>query len=322
MLSRAIRIGQQARRVSPWTNVYGLARTLLATGTLLTLLSNSSTDLFPLSGGAAAGPVCRSTAQISAFCVAGPAPAHYVAVVILVLVAIGWRPRLTGIPHWYVTYSVGASIHTVEGGDHLAAILTLLLVPVTLTDGRRWHWGAPAAVGGVAAAFTAHSGLAVARVQMAVVYLHASLAKLTVPEWQDGTALYYWLSDETFGYAAWLRPLMQPLLQNAWTVAALTWAAVLLEFVLALGLFASPRQRRWLLVAGLSLHGTIALIMGLVTFAFAMAGGLVIYLCRPEQTFHLPRLKKDSDEDETAQRAPAGTDGSPHGTAPLAHGVR
>jgi hypothetical protein len=45
-----------------------------------------------------------------------------------------------------------------------------------------------------------------------------------------------------------------------------------------MGLFATPRIRRALLIVGLALHASIALLLGLVSFAVIMSGVLVLYL--------------------------------------------
>ncbi|MFH6682314.1 hypothetical protein RI119_04800 [Bacillus amyloliquefaciens] len=63
-----------------------------------------------------------------------------VCICILILVVIGWRPRLTGFFHWWISYSFQNSAVTLDGGDQVAAVFTLLLLPLTLTDPRKWHW--------------------------------------------------------------------------------------------------------------------------------------------------------------------------------------
>jgi len=47
---------------------------------------------------------------------------------------------ITGALHWYVAYSFINSATVIDGGDHIASILAFLLLPVTLTDTRKWHW--------------------------------------------------------------------------------------------------------------------------------------------------------------------------------------
>jgi antimicrobial peptide system SdpB family protein len=266
-----------------WTNVYGLARTLLAFGTLGTLAFTSTPTLFAPVLGAPPAPHCAGAVRISLFCVTSDqlGLGRLLAIAILLVVASGWRPRLTALPHWWVAFSVQASISIPDGGDQITAVLALLLLPVALTDGRRWHWAQPPPDDNARrpyAALIAVAAMLLIRLQVAGVYLHASIAKLGVTEWADGTALYYWLNDPTFGTPLWLRDPARPVLSLGPLVAALTWGTIALEFALAVGLFLPKRRWGPLLAGGLILHAGIAVLMGLPSFALAMFGALILFL--------------------------------------------
>ena len=79
----------------PWTNVYGLARSLIALGTLLTLLFNPASVFFKTQNQMLSFsdtfslfllfPDFRYIEIVKAVCIC-----------MLILVVIGWRPRLTG----------------------------------------------------------------------------------------------------------------------------------------------------------------------------------------------------------------------------------
>src|SRR5262249_38040899 len=239
-------------------------------------------------------PICDGMARIGFFCWFGGHHlelARWVAVALLLVVASGWRPRLTGLVHWWIAFSFQASATLIEGGDQATAILALLLVPVTLLDARRWHWQpAPAGEPGerdASCRLVALTALLVIRVQVAGIYLHASIGKLGAQEWVDGTALYYWLTDPAFGAPAWLAPLLRPLLVHGVTVALMTWGVIALELVLGIALVMSRRTFRPLLALGLLLHGSIAMVQGLVSFGFAMSAALILYLRPVEQSFDL-----------------------------------
>src|SRR5439155_8663926 len=97
-------VGARVRRVidssSPWTNVYGVARTLIALGTLATLAFSHSTSIFRPAVGIDQVPQCVGPARASLFCAFGHDHlelARWVAVATLTVVAIGWRPRVTGL---------------------------------------------------------------------------------------------------------------------------------------------------------------------------------------------------------------------------------
>ncbi|MEK7283973.1 MAG: sporulation-delaying protein SdpB family protein [Acidobacteriota bacterium] len=281
----------------PWTNVYGVARTVLALGTLINLACHDVNVLFRPLGvelGEAAGDI--RLVRLSLFSILSGERlelARWLGILILLVVASGWRPRLTGPLHWWVTFSFATSCVVVEGGDQVAANLTLLLLPVTLTDPRRSHWSAPPAIAGprqAIAALTARSALMVARIQVGAIYFVACVSKLGVEEWTNGTALYYWFLHPVFGLSGWRRTLMMPLLTHPTTIVFLTWGSLALEALLFMGLLIDRRHRPALLVAGLFFHAGIALVHGLVTFCLAMTAALVLYLRPPEERFAAARL--------------------------------
>src|SRR5689334_16795562 len=166
-------IGKWADRhwvVSPWSSVYGVARTLLALGTLTTLAATPPGVLFQPASGFDHAPVCTGARQLSAFCVAPQVPSEvirWLSVILLLVVVSGWRPCFTGIIHWWLAWSLQVSSTIGDGGDQAASILTLLLVPLTLFDRRRWHWQVDESPPGWPAQIFGHVTLLVCRVQVA-----------------------------------------------------------------------------------------------------------------------------------------------------------
>jgi antimicrobial peptide system SdpB family protein len=267
--------------VLPWGSGYGLARTLLAVATAGTLIATAPDVLLsPLANGVVP-PTCHGLTQAGVWC-AVPAghgqAARWLSIAILAVVASGWRPRFTAPAHWWVSWSLIANVTVQDGGDQITAVLTLLLLPLALTDRRRWHWqpapSSPVNTGRVAA----HAAIVLVQIQMSLLYFQASVAKLGVPEWADGTAMYYWLRHPTFGTASWLRPLTDAVTGSPFGVAAITWASVGLELSLAAAILLRPGARRVLLRAGIAFHAAIALCMGLLSFGVAMSAGLLLYL--------------------------------------------
>lgn len=300
MLEKLGRWGMRLAATSPWTNVYGLARSLLAAGTFGTLAFSSADTLFRPALGVPPAPYCEGVSRISMFCFAPPEQlgvARWLAVAILAMVISGWRPQWTALPHWWVAFSLQTSITIPDGGDHINAILTLLLLPVALTDGRKWHWSLPGPFGSPPATAREESRRVVAlmalwtiRLQVAIVYFHAVVGKLGVEEWVDGTALYYWLTDPTFGAPSWITPVLEPVLTTPLTLALLTWGTLVLELLLAVGLLLPERARQRVLLAGIAFHSAIAITMGLVSFGLAMFGALILYLRPVDQPLHLPNI--------------------------------
>lgn len=278
-----------ALRTSPWTHVYGLARTLLALGTLSTLAFNDASVLFRLPAGGSLATTCTGLAGWSLFCLlsAHLEAARWIAAAALLVIASGWRPRLTCLPHWWIAFSLTTSSAVIDGGDHVTTTLALLLLPVALTDARRTHWDPPAGRPRVYARLVALTGLAAIRVQVAIIYLDAFLSKLAVPEWTDGTAVYYWFTHPEVGMVGWLQALAWPVLTHPLGVLALTWGALGLELFLSAGLVMDRRWRGPLLAAALLFHAGIAVVHALPSFALAMWAALILYLRPSGRTFAL-----------------------------------
>ncbi|MFV0138248.1 sporulation-delaying protein SdpB family protein [Streptomyces sp. HMX87] len=301
--------------VLPWTNVYGLARTLVALGTAGTLAASSAEALFRPVATVGDYPLCDSTTSASLFCLAPDSYAHLTwlkwgCVAALLVIASGWRPRFTALPHAYINYSVFAGIAIVDGGDQIALILSILLTLPALGDRRRWHWQTDRdrtidTTTGRALALIGISALVVLRLQMVVVYLQAAVAKLPHQEWQNGTAMWYWGNNLEFGPAPWLDTFVAPVISTPLGVALMTWIPLVIEASLVLCLLLPQRLRWWAMGAGIAFHLAIALTMGLWSFALAMSGGIVV-LCLPlGSTIHAStpaRPHRDTAEPDAAQK--------------------
>ncbi|MFD7258470.1 sporulation-delaying protein SdpB family protein [Streptomyces sp. NPDC059874] len=271
----------------PWAAGYGLARTLLALGTLGTLAFSDAATLFREVATVGQYPLCRGVTAAGAFCLV-PSEQYdtmrWMCCLVLLAAAGGWRPRVTAVPHAYVAFSVFSGISIPDGGDQITWMLTLLVAFVAVGDRRRWHWQRslpprrPEGSREGVWALIGVSAVVVARIQMAVLYFQSCVAKLPHAEWADGSALYYWVNNYAFGAPGWLRPALNAVVHNPVGVAAMTWGPLVLEIALAAALLMPQRVRWMLLPAGVVFHLTIAVVMGLWSFAFAMWAGLLLLL--------------------------------------------
>jgi sporulation delaying protein B len=294
MLTKVGSAAQRWSMTTPWTNVYGVARSLLALATAGTLTFSATGTLFRPAAGLPTAPYCLGPGRISLFCLVPHDRlwlARWLSVAILLVVASGWRPRFTAIFHWWVAFSLFVSATIPDGGDQATAVITLLLLPVALTDARRWHWQSlpdgTSTTMHAALRMLALSALFVIRLQVAGIYLNSSIAKLAVTEWRDGTAVYYWISQPVFGAPGWLHGPLLAVAATSLGVIAMTWGSLILEFTIAIAIVMPRRSWKYLLVAGILFHGFIALMMGLVSFSTAMAAALILYLRPVDQPFHL-----------------------------------
>ncbi|MEU5696090.1 sporulation-delaying protein SdpB family protein [Actinosynnema sp. NPDC020468] len=270
---------------SPITNTYALTRSLLAAGSLITLLANPTGILFMPQSNAPMPPRCGGVSDISVYCVAPSIGwGKWISVLVLLAVLSGYFPRLTAIPHWWVSFSFQASASVLDGGDQVTAVLSAILIPIALCDGRRNHWSdnrdttTDPGERARAARLIAWVAVGVVRIQASMLYLQAGIAKLGVPEWANGTAMYYWMNDPMFGAPPWATWILQPLLHNGLTVALFTWSVVFVEVVFAAGLVAPKKWWRPILLVAVVFHAGIALTMGLVSFACAMIALDVLFL--------------------------------------------
>ncbi|MGQ0830918.1 MAG: sporulation-delaying protein SdpB family protein [Microthrixaceae bacterium] len=284
---------------SPWTAAIGIARSALAASTLVTLFVHDPQTIFA-SRAVREAAVCHDLQRLSPLCIAPSVGlARWISILVLVAVAVGYRPRITAIPHWLVASGFFMGARVSDGGDQLAANLALLLLPICLTDRRRWHWSSlvEAPSSRPVASTVAWSAWHAVRLQMAALYLHAAIGKMGVAEWADGSALYYWFAHPDFGLPSWTRDSVLGILRHNGVVAALTWSSIALELLLALGLLLPRWTWKPLLIGGMSFHAFIGLLLGLPSFSVVMFAGLWLYLRDPAEPLRLPaRLHRSRAE--------------------------
>ncbi len=264
---------------NPWTNAYGLGRSLMALGTFLTLAFNPMQYLFRPGSGVPASISCDALAgHVSMFCLV---PAHSLGLVrlaacaVLLVIMSGWRPQLTAPLHWWISWSFYASARTADGGDQVAAVLTLIMLPLALTDTRTWVWQAAAPARSALRNTVALACLFLLQIQIAAIYFDACIEKPRLAEWADGTNMYYILANNIFGAPHYLSSVMSAITTTP-AVALLTWSVLLLEFVLGIAMLLPPWARRIALYVGLLFHVGIALFLGITTFGIIMMGALFI----------------------------------------------
>ncbi|MGJ1439530.1 hypothetical protein [Sphingobacterium multivorum] len=265
-----------------FTNVYGLGRSLLAMSLFLDLSFTHSFVYFPefvFNSGAD-----NSLVIPNFFLIFGSQNLNItvgIAIFTMIWVISGYTPQITGILHAWMAYSFFTGSIMIEGGNQIAQIITILLIPVTLFDKRINHWAKteffsynrPPAI-----EYFCKSCLMIIGVQMSIVYFFAVAVKVNTSVWQNGSAIYYWFNDSIFGLPEAFRSFLYPLTSSRIFSPLMTWSVLILEAILFAALFMSQERKKILLPIGLIFHFMIILCHGLWSFFFAMAGGLVIYL--------------------------------------------
>lgn len=269
------------------TNLFGLARSILAFTLLITLLFNPVEVLF--SGSLAyEARIVPGIHQYSIFHLFRNDLwlAKWISILVLLIVGSGWRPRWTGLLHWWIAFSFFASCPIVDGGDQIGAILSFYFIPFTLSDTRKWHWSARLRKPNYYINGLNHFFLISIRVQASVIYFFAAAEKLAVAEWKNGTVIYYWLNHSTFGMNEGLRFLVDPIIESPF-VALITWSVLILEVLLAMALLAPARFRSKLFPLGIGFHFLILIFHGLFTFFFYMTALLILYLYPNRKSLNL-----------------------------------
>lgn len=125
------------------------------------------------------------------------------------------------------------------------SLVVLLLIPWIFATprGNTWLRQTPF-LGTLRTNAFAYGAAELIRVQLSVVYLVAAVAKLAVPQWSEGSALWYWLQVPGFGVPADVFAALAPVLENL----------------------------------GIVFHAGIAVVLGLWSFGVTMTGVLLLCL--------------------------------------------
>lgn len=281
----------------PWTNVYGLARTIIALSTALTLALNNATTLFKPGVGMPEYPICNNSFSI--FCIVPNTYfwlniVRWLCVVILLLIASGWRPRITAIFHWWISYSLQLSALTLDGGEQAASVLTLLILPIALTDPRRSHWEKSSRYKRESSFYTKTIALVsfnIIRIQVAIIYFSSTISKLHDDEWINGTAVYYYLQEPMLGLNPILMKLAQPVL-SSWLIVLPTWGTLIIQTILFASLLAPKKYWKYILICALLMHEVFAIMLGLISFSMVMCAALILYLRPKEQEYRFSFLRR------------------------------
>lgn len=272
----------QAYIDNPWSHVYGLARAFLSLSLLVTLIFTGYKSLFPTNDGFPLRQPVIDFEKISIFYMMNDnlSLAWLISIIILLVTISGYIPQITCFFHWWVSYSYITSSIIIEGGDQIAAILSLLLIPVCITDNRANHWYLQKACNRRRTKMFIWSIYAIIILQISIIYFHAGIAKLFSNEWLNGTATYYWFTHNMFGVSENIKNILTPLLAETFIVVFITWGTIILELILFGWLFMKRNYWNWklLFLFGVFFHLSIAFIHGLISFMFTMIGALILYL--------------------------------------------
>lgn len=252
-----------------WTNTLGVARAFLALCTLVNIIFNY--DVF----------IKTKIDNFNIFYYLEGDIGKIFSILILIIVILGYFPRYTCIPHWWVAFSYFRGSSLIEGGDQLAAILTFLLIPIMIGDTRINHYNINEQKPNkyIFKVIAFYSYLLIL-IQISFLYLQASISKLSGEEWSNGTAVYYWLNDSLFGIEKHSFNKITYLFSNNIIMFLLNFIPLIIEFFLFTLIFVMDRKKvvKIGFILGVLLHFSFSISFGLISFGFSMTGALILYI--------------------------------------------
>jgi antimicrobial peptide system SdpB family protein len=198
------------------------------------------------------------------------------AIIILLWVISGYFSQISSILHAYVSYSFLYDSKIIEGGDQVALIITILLIPICLLDNKVNLWSSKTFNYKIPEFLNliSMSCFQVIKIQIAIVYLFAGVVKANVSEWIEGSAIYYWL-NHTMGTTDYLLNIFSYLINSNTFSQILTWLTLILEFLLFGSIFMLQKQKNQLFYIAIFFHISIAVFFGLWAFSLIMISSLM-----------------------------------------------
>lgn len=196
---------------------------------------------------------------------------YHVGFLLSILMAAGVGGRVVILGVWATGWSLwGANPMIFDGGDNLAMIVLPMLMLSRCCDRlslRVWTpWSIVERLNNSWLSVLLNNAAAFGiMVQLCIVYFFSGFYKAQGDMWVDGTALYYIMRTPEYFY-----PPMTPfILENDLFIVMGTYTAMILLLAFPF-LVLSRRTRPWVVLAGMAFHVSIALFMGLTSFALVM----------------------------------------------------
>lgn len=261
---------------SPWM---GIGRTVVALGQLSVFVFAEPLSLFvPVAGSSFEDSCSTWYGQFSYFCFLPSVDvACWLSVLGLVIVASGFLPTITCVIHAYASVSFVAVLTLPDGGDLIASAISLLLVPLLITDTRLSVWKpSSGGGGGIRQGIQVGSQFGL-RIQVAFIYFNSATAKFAVEPWANGSEMYYVVRQEMFGASGWLGELSRWATSFPLVTLGMSWGAIGIELCIVVLCFSKKKKAAIAAISlTLFLHVGIGLLIGINSFAMNMVGAVVL----------------------------------------------
>ncbi|MDO5099397.1 MAG: hypothetical protein Q4D85_11685 [Corynebacterium sp.] len=287
---RLIVVGSTMKQFTPHNRLSAIARSLLGAGTLLTFTFTPREVLFFASDSYPSGVICDGlAARYGLYCAwqDNLTISYILTFFILAAVIFGILPGIISWAHFWVVWSFATQSPLIDGGDQIAQALALIFLVFHFGDFRLTHWENRYPSAKSLTYFFPFWWAAVILfiAQGFVVYFHASIGKIFVPEWANGTGIWYWLTDPTFAPPEHISTVLLLVFGTTYLGQLVTYSILIIEFCLAIGFLFKPMVRKILFSMGIMLHVGFALTFGLWSFLFSMSSLLILHLLLFDRVF-------------------------------------
>jgi len=290
------------------------ARSLLAAATLSVIAFTSWDALTPEVAGAGRPSYCKPPLNLGLLCLdASPDKsfARWIMAIVLILVILGLVPALTSMLHAWVAFSFSVGIGLPDGGEQVAQLVALLIFLMSLDN---WAWCAwlpqrgrafetgKWSQGTAGIRWAAWIGL---RIQMAYIYLESAISKLSHEDWMNGSAMYYFVRDPSFGGSGAIGQFARWITSFDLGTALSTWFPIVMETSIALLIFGGRRRRTLGLGIAVVLHVGIIAVIGLWSFAIIMISAVALATLPHIEPARRPEITPDQSSKDVAGLKPA-----------------
>ncbi|PPI25190.1 hypothetical protein C5D34_11985 [Rathayibacter sp. AY1B1] len=279
---------------------FTLGRGALAAAQISILVFTPFSALMQTVGGAEPAPYCAGARIISAFCIGGPEVPSIVRVIVMIvllgLVLVGFLPRVMAFVHAWISISISTGISLPDGGDSVAAIVSVIIIFIMAADDRRWAWSKERRPVGPVGRGVALAGIYALRLQVTLIYLNSAFEKFNVDDWSNGSAEYYISRGYMFGASGLIADVLHWATSVPLLLAVITWGVIVAEICIGILVVTIDFGRRIAFILAVALHVGIILSIGLWSFGIIMIATVGIATMKLVPSSASPGSASDEDD--------------------------
>ncbi len=207
--------------------------------------------------------------------------ARVISILILLNVILGFLPFLSSILHWYISYSFVIACDVTFGGDNIASNITFLLIPFSIFQNKYNHFNPIVKNKNNFYNEIEWFFYIAILIQISLIYFQAFCKKIYLNEWKDGTAVYYYLTNNEYGLGNYFS-IKKILQNNIWLIKLMTWGTLFLEFFISIIILIKHLLKNKILYNMFFIfaffHFILMICFGIMPFFIVMIGLLMFYL--------------------------------------------